>query len=289
MKGKDEIQNLFSDKLGGYEAKVNPDLWGKVASKISAGTAATATGMALTTKFIIGLGAASIIAVTAFVVLDTEEAPAKEVAVVEQPIEKPTKEVITKEIPVVTLELPDLTNVDPSTEPVVLVAAVNPTPTPFTEIAGPVVITPAERIRMEDNPLDNVFKEDDQLNVSEDTTTVVPLTVDPVAAVAEDIITDESTEIKIVFPNVFTPNNDNINDHLFISNTEDLDKESFLISIVDESFKEVYSSEDPNFIWDGTDKGGNPLKAGYYIALITCKDLGGKEAKPVMYQFEIKK
>ena len=58
---------------------------------------------------------------------------------------------------------------------------------------------------------------------------------------------------------------------------------------VDASFKTVFTSTDPNFEWNGNDLGGEPAKKGYYIAIITSKDKNGHEAKPVMYQFEIRK
>jgi hypothetical protein len=275
LKGKDEIQNLFSDKLGGFEAKVNPELWGNIASQIGAGTTATATGMALTTKIIIGLSAASVITIASFVAFtsDKEKEPTKEVAQIE---------VVKESKPAVEIEKTIVV------EPIIENTAVE---TPIVEptFTASEPITPEQRIIMQADPVHNVFEAQIKLpapNVSNPT-----VEVDPVLEVTpkEDIITEESTKIKVVFPNVFTPNNDGANDLLFISNPEELDENGFVLQIVDDAFKTVFTSTDPSFEWNGTDLGGEPAKNGHYIAIITSKDKNGNEAKPVMYQFEIRK
>ena len=57
MEGKDNIKELFSQKLGSYEAKVNPELWAKISTQVAAGaTTAVATGLSLFAKVAIGLG-----------------------------------------------------------------------------------------------------------------------------------------------------------------------------------------------------------------------------------------
>ena len=51
---------------------------------------------------------------------------------------------------------------------------------------------------------------------------------------------------------------------------------------------EVFKSDDANFKWFG-DRGGDMLPGGTYIALITCEDTNGKQAKPIMRSFTIVK
>lgn len=288
MKGKDEIQNLFSDKLGGFEVKVNPELWGNIACQIGAGTTVAATGMSLTTKIIIGLSTASVITIVSFVALtsDKEEEPKKEVAQIE--VVKESKPAVEFEKTIVVELIVENAAVEtpidePSETPADILLFVEPTFTPFEPI------TPEQRVIMQADPVHNVFEAQIKLpspNVSNPT-----VEVDPVLEVTrkEDIITEESTKIKVVFPNVFTPNNDGANDLLFISNPEELDEDGFVLQIVDNAFKTVFTSTDPSFEWNGTDLGGEPAKNGHYIAIITSKDKNGNEAKPVMYQFEIRK
>ena len=77
MKGRDEIKELFSEKLGNYEAKVNPELWTNIASQIGAATATTAasTGISFLTKWIIGASIASAVAVTTIIVVNNADEP----------------------------------------------------------------------------------------------------------------------------------------------------------------------------------------------------------------------
>lgn len=282
MKGKDEIQNLFSEKLGGYEAKVNPQMWGKVASQIGAGSAATATGMALTTKFIIGLGAASVVAVSAFLVLDTKEEATKEVAVVQQQIESKTE----------TIKKGGATtnSVEPSNN------VVNDIPvTPLISGGTDVAVSDSlpfsieqDHIRIDDDPLKVIVEEEAEPMLGAPTGYSYPeVDVDPIKIKIEDQITEESFEIDIKFPNVFTPNRDGVNDFLFISNTEGLGE--FEIVIRDENNNKVYASSDINFKWDGTNLGGEMVKEGHYVAFVTGKDTRGNVAKPKMYLFQVRK
>ena len=74
MEGKDNIKELFSQKLGNYEAKVNPELWAKISSQVAAGATTTvATGLSLFTKIAIGVGV-SAAAIATVVVLNASEA-----------------------------------------------------------------------------------------------------------------------------------------------------------------------------------------------------------------------
>jgi hypothetical protein len=290
LKGKDEIQKLFSEKLGGYEAKVNPELWGNIASKIGAGTTAVATGMALTTKIIIGFSAASVVTVASFVafISDKEEEPKKKVAqidVVEEIKSKPEIENTIIAEPIIESTPVILPSEQPKETPAVILPFVGPKSAPI-----PVsVLTPEQRVTMELDTVHNVFKPQEDTVRAEVSEAIVE--ADPLLKETpkEELITKESTIIKVVFPNVFTPNNDGTNDLLFISNPEDLDRYGFVLQIVDASFKTVFTSTDPNFEWNGSDLGGEPAKKGHYIAIITSKDKNGHEAKPVMYQFEIRK
>ena len=290
MKGKDEIQNLFSQKLGGYEVKVNPKLWENIASQISAGTTAASSGMVLTTKIIIGLSVASVVIVVSFVALtsDKEEGPKKNVAQIEVVEETKSKPKIENTI-IAEPTIESSPVLMPIEQPKDTLAVILPFVGPKLALMPASVLTLEQRVTMESDTVHNVFKPQEETARAEVTEAIVE--ADPVLKETpkEELITKESTIIKVVFPNVFTPNNDGANDLLFISNPEDLDRDGFVLQIVDASFKTVFTSTDPNFEWNGNDLGGEPAKKGHYIAIITSKDKNGHEAKPVMYQFEIRK
>ncbi len=68
----------------------------------------------------------------------------------------------------------------------------------------------------------------------------------------------------VAFPNILTPNNDNINDYIELS-------DDITFSIInrwgDEVFNDTYSK-----VWKGEDKKGNPVTEGVYFIIIHFKD-----------------
>ena len=71
-------------------------------------------------------------------------------------------------------------------------------------------------------------------------------------------------------PNVFTPNNDGVNDDFVIKITH---ADSYSITIYDRWGKEVYTSTNPNEYWNSTILSTNylvPDGVYYYIIKATC-------------------
>lgn len=77
MKGKDNIEELFRNELGNYQAKVNPELWKGIQAGISQAGAAAGVGassaMALSTKIIIGAAVAVGITVGSIVLVNSSK------------------------------------------------------------------------------------------------------------------------------------------------------------------------------------------------------------------------
>jgi len=86
--------------------------------------------------------------------------------------------------------------------------------------------------------------------------------------IATDTITiHEDCESSIVIPNVFSPNNDNIND-LFIITGEDISQ--FQLFIYDRWGHLIFETTDINEGWNGQNKAGKDVSAGtYYIVTQT--------------------
>ena len=81
-------------------------------------------------------------------------------------------------------------------------------------------------------------------------------------------------EEKLVLPNIFTPNNDGVNDYFEIQMSEKLD---FQIIVIDQTNKVIFQSNLVDFRWDGTLPGGEPVPPGNYIYYLTAKTLSGKD------------
>ena len=84
MKEKDDIKELFKQKLSSHEVPVNPQLWNAISSQIGTSAASTASTSAIKSIFIksfIGISAAAI-AIASYVYLTNSETPSK-------PLQKP--------------------------------------------------------------------------------------------------------------------------------------------------------------------------------------------------------
>lgn len=86
----------------------------------------------------------------------------------------------------------------------------------------------------------------------------------------DDTLPEEPKEIKI--PNVFTPDNDGVNDVFEIENLH----EGAEVSIYNRWGALVFESNNPNTFWDGRTKGGTPVPGGIYYYVVK---IPGSESK----------
>ena len=75
----------------------------------------------------------------------------------------------------------------------------------------------------------------------------------------------EGTSSLGAIANVFTPNGDGRNDYFFVKSKG---MEIFYVSIKNERGEEVYTSNDPNFEWNGQLPDGSVQKGGYIVVII---------------------
>ena len=95
----------------------------------------------------------------------------------------------------------------------------------------------------------------------------------------DDLNYTESQKINITtkssidnIPNVFTPDGDRINDLFSIKTTE---LKTFYMVIYDIKGNKVFETQDADFIWDGTDLGGNMVDKGIYTYMIKAEGNDG--------------
>lgn len=282
MKGKDEIKDLFSDKLSGYEAKVNPELWANISANIGATSGAAATGLSVLAKTMIGIGvvAASITGV----VLLTSDSPDE--------IEKTVEPLITEVLNTETeRENQKLVVVEEKSDPITtsnnsfeentntnnIIQTVQETEQEDGELDSPEFRLPLSeqggRIAEEDNPLNELVEEvlsqteeeeevlisEDEKQLEEEENTEVQL--------------EEQEETKLVLSNIITPNNDMNNDFLFVESNGLSD---FNVVILNTQNKVVYQSNDPKFRWNGIGMDGSPVESGNYVYFVTARDKNGQ-------------
>lgn len=266
MKGKDQIEQLFSDKLGNFEAKVDPSLWSSVSSQIGAQSGAAATGMSILTKAIIGVSAASVIAVGAILITsDGDNQPTENRTVAEQ---INTIDTVPENKEKSVSIIPDQENIlkeDNSIETEVI--SIEETPVLPLNLSDDDLIAegPADFTLFEE-----VFEEEE--SEKEEELLEPELVIEERTAEVE--VEAEEIELYTIenLPNVFTPNGDGNND-VFRINSKGLS--DFNITILNKQNQVVYQSNDLNFEWRGMDFSQNNCVEGNYVYYLTARDSAG--------------
>lgn len=105
-------------------------------------------------------------------------------------------------------------------------------------------------------------------------------------------ITPQDGEVNPV-PNVFTPNGDEENDVFTLSGTNDPCFDVMKVEIFNRWGRKVFESEDPLFVWDGTNKNGVECAGGVYYVIIDgtygsqYDNLGNRSPNIVRDQFSL--
>jgi gliding motility-associated-like protein len=268
VEGKDDIKDLFGEKLGKFEANVRPEMWSNISSQLgNVASVAGSTGATVFTKTIIAVSvAASIVVVSYFAFSDSktnELLPNKTISVSEKVTpqkETQSNEVVLKD-DVYNKEhfVNEVTNLFPSDN--------------FNAFLS------------DDNTEGNNLIEQKLIqtlivnDIQQEVTNGVVLQNEKIEdlhndnALTETIVVTEEFDYIGVLPNVFTPNGDRINDFLSIGAKNLSD---FSIVVIDKNSKIVYQSTDVNFIWDGSSLSGDLVEKGSYIYYVTARNPKGE-------------
>lgn len=293
MKGKDEIKELFSDKLGNFEAQVRPDLWTNIASQIGGTTATVATsGLSLLSKTFIGVGIGAAVVTTVLLVAPFSNTPLKDKKAINTTgtnSNTPQEEVLinnnsSQEEAQKPLSKPEKTinkQVETNSSTPLINNEIDQTQNFRTDISLIDV--------KKDQP---IVKQTDKEERKEQ---VVPPAVEKnnktefkFGEIKQDIEKIKEIETKEIekqayslaeLPNVFTPNGDGENDLFFITSKG---LQDFTIVVLNDKQKVVYESNNPEFKWDGTDKFGNKVQSGTYAYYIIAQDSNGNKVNKFM-------
>lgn len=288
MNDKKNIEELFSKLLNEHQEAVRPDLWNAIQTKMAtnavASTSGSFIGKSLLVKSIVGITSIAAIGIGAYVLLSKD-------TIVEQPIEPTIEQLIKVDEPII--EHQDVTEELPvqAEQKEIKIS------TPLTEDVSEQPITAP----MVDNHRTNELVEIQKTVTAPSTTTTyytaystnettktVEKTTVSMQPVEEEKIAEDVIEKGVVSEhkgfvkpwnntNVFTPNDDGINDYFFL---ETGDLKEFSISILDKENKVVFVSEDTNFRWDGTHYlTGEKVPDGNYSYIIYAVDLNGEQIK----------
>jgi gliding motility-associated-like protein len=282
MEDNDFIKDLFKNKLEHLESNVNADLWSSLSKKIPSNQAVS-VGKVLIKKVLIGTSAAAVVVGSVIWYLNKQENSAvdnnnltknntgavKEEFVVNkidsistsirtvESVEKApyVYDIFTNESIDLGLLMPE--NKDDINDQQDLI--VEPVPMEF-------------RVNQQSVP---EVKDVVQLPIIENIETSSAEVEKPTSSQEEEESVSESiveTYFISDLPNIFTPNNDLINDNLTVS-SEGINE--FYLIVLNQSNQIVFASSDSNFSWDGIGLNGDKVLPGDYVYYITGKDKNG--------------
>lgn len=274
VEGKDNIKDLFSEKLNGFEANVRPELWANISSQIGVTSGAVATGgLSVLTKAIIGITAAASIVGLSVVILNSSEKEEKQIenkSITEQkviiPNDSEQKVIDAHQIDKIKetnkiVEEPISLEVESINE-LYVGGSNDKTETSTPELNKKRII---EDKKVEPLPV--------KIVKPEVVSPIVPEIVEHKEIKENTIITEKESKIVLDLPNVFTPNGDRVNDFLSIESHGLID---FSVVVLDNKNNIVYKSSEPNFSWDGVGMNGDLVPAGNYVYYVTARDTEGK-------------
>lgn len=275
MEGKDNIKELFSQKLGNYEAPVNPELWAKISSQVAAASATTtaATGLSLFAKIAIGVGV-SAAAIATVVVLSTNKTE-------EIPVDNSTTEL--KKDTKSSLE-----SLEPDDTSMEQTAALNDTQAEVSmnddnknlpaQVSSPSKALPTTREAT--IPVNGMSLRGTTALKTGATNPEIIEGVHYIGGMQTNGTSSDQGETEVNsttktepikrFVNVFTPNGDGENDIFYLTSEGLTD---FSIVVFDPKGEIVYKSSDPNFKWDGRDLRTNEMvPSGNYMYMVSAYD-----------------
>jgi gliding motility-associated-like protein len=280
VEGKDNIKDLFNEKLSGFEGKVRPELWSSISSQITApvGTS-VGTGMSLTTKILVGISVAAAVGGLTFLALKDDNSKVNNQTTAISTDEKLTS-VTNSETIQKTEKFADLSvkgeNSNSSEVSTQYSQEINSNnrlvvPQPIMDEesvvnnefvyiekkVADVVTNDVQNNKVEENQKTN-SENNDQNN-----------TIETVESNKNSAVEEESIG---KMTNIFTPNGDRVNDYLTVESKKVTD---FSIVVLDQNSKIVYQSNESNFMWDGVGLNGEMVPSGNYVYYITARDHRG--------------
>ena len=271
MENNDTIKELFKEKLGDFEANVRPEIWSSISSQL----VSSPVGVGTFTSSILTKGAVAlsiVAAVSAVVYFSSNQT---------EPSDKSLKETASKALTATETLKEQAQKVETSS--VKTPIQLDKDQPSLTDIVSSDIslenTLSHENVYNRNETFQVIQKEEARETLLENSAVVRDNT--EANTVVKPFITEVSTNLNeansqtytLELPNVFTPNNDGINDMLIV-NTEGLTE--FSLVVLDQRNKIIYTSQDTTISWDGLGFSGETVPSGNYVYFITARDATGK-------------
>ena len=257
---KDHIKEMFQEKLALHEVPVRADLWTSVSSSIG-GSSVAASSMSIATKIIIAASVSAVALVTIYLINDKNLEPS------------PIKKENPQEQRIITIDPLEIEKEEVKKEEELLPKQPEQRLDCEYDFSTP-EYEPDLNLELQQSNINKGIvtekgpqrKEQQDPIIRNNTTSTSEIVSKPEIKIQEN----EST---ILLPNIFTPNGDGKNDFLSIKIGEVTE---FSVVILNQANKVIYTSNDPNFSWDGITLEGEIAPSGNYVYYISAKEQSGK-------------
>jgi gliding motility-associated-like protein len=268
LEQKDYIKDLFSEKLGNHEVQVNSELWTSIESKIPSHTIlGNASNLSILSKSIITLSTALGILTISYFIFKEDSIEKSKLTEKGTTVEPKKNNSVNHSN---DKKMDDLNQFKTKNK------NKNNTKKQLEYFSFQDTLLSSNLIILSNNwKIEN--KENKNMSekqtvfdpkISEKNTTIE----NKIDEKVNDVLIEKDSYFIGELLNVFTPNNDNLNDEFFIK-IEGL--KDFSLIILDKNNKRVYSTTDPNFKWNGKDFSDNLVPKGQYIYFFTGIDSKG--------------
>ena len=260
---KDYIKELFQEKLTSHEVPVRADLWTSVSSSIG-GSSVVASSMSIATKIIIAASVSAVALVTFYLVNDKNSVPT------------PIKKENPQEQRIITIDTLKIEKEEVKKDEKLLPKQAEQRVDCEYDFSTPENESDLNSEFQQSNKIDinkEIVTEKGPQKIEQQDPIIRNNTASTSEIVANPELTTKEQESTVLLPNIFTPNGDGKNDFLSIKIGEVTE---FSVVILNQANKVIFTSNDPNFSWDGIAKNGEISPAGTYVYYISAKDLNGK-------------
>jgi gliding motility-associated-like protein len=260
---KDYIKDLFQDKLSSHEVPVRADLWTSVSSSIG-GSSVAASSMSIATKIIIAASVSAVALVTIYLINDKNLEPS------------PIKKENPQEQRIITIDPLEIEKDEVKKEEELLPKQPEQRLDCEYDFSTPEYEPDLNLELQQSNKSDinkGIVTEKELQKIDQQDPIIRNNTTSTSEIVSKPEIKIQENESTILLPNIFTPNGDGKNDFLSIKIGEVTE---FSVVILNQANKVIYTSNDPNFSWDGITLEGEIAPSGNYVYYISAKEQRGK-------------